>query len=600
MSGTVNSALAAVEQWLDGEGSEWARRTPARRAERGLEWTIDLDNPSWPIRSIALQVPHDFPERTCQLFVDKDYFLKVPHIEENGHVCLGLRSDPADHDNPIGAVCRTLETLQHELLEHAADPDWCARQFHGERASYWMQACRMREKRGDRRPVARSTLADLGGLSTWSQGPMVAYVSPNEDRKPARLQLATCSATAPQEIAARHGWAGGTEVHGQALFVRLSDAELWTPTTWPQSFTQLETLVARATSNEVLLTDWVALAEGFRIARPLKPGNKSRKPKRFGTLPSLFRPVVVFLVLGSTVFGYQLFAPGLTHGGAPRIEPIPVERIDANWALARDQELPTLHARRAKRVLLLGGGSLGSPLFAAIAKSGIGALDIVDKETFDTENVARHYLGIGARGRWKANELAARMRADVPGLEVRAYNEDAVTWCRKNCRPGTYDLIVECTAESTVRSFMARRRPELFGDSPIIHAWVEPLCSAGHVVLTQAAVPWPADDPANERVNASDLSTDSTRIALPGCGSGFHPYGVADVCLIAAFAAERVVSVLDNPSQPSTVWTLVRASAFFERLGLPINLTSIVPNSNSPADSVTVTRPLADVLHPHD
>lgn len=205
-----------------------------------------------------------------------------------------------------------------------------------------------------------------------------------------------------------------------------------------------------------------------------------------------------------------------------------------------------------------------------------------------------------ARNRWKADELAAQLQADVPEIKIAGYHNDVITWCRKNCRPGQYDLIVECTAESTVRSFMAHRRAELFGDTPIIHTWLEPLCSAGHVVLTQTEVPWPSEDPADALVNASDLSADDTRIALPGCADGFHPYGVADVTLVAAFAAERVLSVVDEPRKTSTVWSWVRSSAFFDRLGIDICRRSIVPHSNSSADSATVTRSLTDTLGSND
>ncbi|MGN2254307.1 ThiF family adenylyltransferase [Frateuria sp. GZRe12] len=592
--------MTAVEHWLDGPGSAFARRAMIRRADVAAEWIIDLGDSALPISSVTLRLPPNFPDRPCQLFVDRSYFLKVPHIEHDGRVCLGLHAVPGDHAAPVAAVCRAIETFKDKLLTPASDPAWCEQQFHDERASYWAQACSTQDARGYRRPVAGNTLGELGNLPSGAQGQMVAYVSQNENRKAARLQIATFRDTSPRDLATRHGWASGTEVHGQALFVSLPAGELWTPQTWPTGFSELEALVARSTGGALSLPDWLTKVGGFHIPRPREPGKKRSKAQRFCNRPTLHRPVVVFVGVGSTVFGYQLFASEAMCGCAPRIEPVPVKRIDADWALARDQELATLHARRAKRVLLLGAGSLGSPLAVAIARAGIGTLDIVDKEIFDTENVARHHLGMRARDRWKADELAAQLCADVPGLAVVPHHEDAVVWCRNNCRPDQYDLIIECTAESKVRNFMSHHRRELFGDTPIIHAWLEPLCSAGHVVLTQPDVPWPEEDPADDLVNASDLSANDTRIALPGCNSGFHPYGVADVTLVAAFAAERVLSVVDDPRHPATVWSWVRSSGFFDRLGFDVLRTHIVPTSSSAADSATCTRSLADILRPHD
>lgn len=600
MPALVNVAVAAVEEWLDGPGSAFARRAMIQRADLAAEWAIDLVDPALPIPSVTLRLPPDFPDRPCELFVNKCYFLKIPHIEQDGRICLGLHAAPGDHAAPVAAVCRAIETLRDKLLKPAADPDWCEQQFHNERASYWAQDCSTRDKQGFRRPTALNTLVEIGDLSNWTQGRMVAYVSENHNRKAARLQIASFGDASPQDLATRHGWTCGTEVNGQALFVPLHDSELWTPRTWPTDISELEAFVARATGGTVSLADWVAKVGGFHITRPVDAGKKRAKSLRFGNWPTLHRPVVVFVGVGSTVFGYQIFAPKAMSGSTPRIEPVVVKRIDVDWALARDQRLPTLHARRAKRLLLLGAGSLGSPLAVAIARAGIGTLDIVDKEIFDAENVARHHLGMRACDRWKADELAAQLRADVPGLEVVPYHEDAVTWCRKHCRPEQYDLIVECTAESTVRSFMSHHRHKLFGNTPIIRTWLEPLCSAGHVVLAQPDVPWPTEDPADDLVNASDLSAQDTRIALPGCNSGFHPYGVADVNLVAAFAAERVLSVIDDPYQSSTVWSWIRSSGFFDQLGIDLRRTNIIPCSPSTADSATCTRPLADILRSYD
>lgn len=212
------------------------------------------------------------------------------------------------------------------------------------------------------------------------------------------------------------------------------------------------------------------------------------------------------------------------------------------------------------------------------------------------ENTARHTLGLGDLGRDKATTLAQRLQKDIPGLQVRGFVGHAESWCAKHCRPKDYDLVVECTGESSVRTYLSLMRTELFGTCPVIHAWTEPLCSAGHVVLTQAAEPWPYDDPADVLVNASDLSADDSRVLVPACAGGFHPYGAADIELVAAFAAERIVAVLDDLQQRSTVWSWVRAKGFFDQLTTVVTPRAIVPDLPSKWDSATVTRDLAAVL----
>lgn len=147
----------------------------------------------------------------------------------------------------------------------------------------------------------------------------------------------------------------------------------------------------------------------------------------------------------------------------------------------------------------------------------------------------------------------------------------------KYAAPGQFDLVLDCTAERGVRNAVTLLRDIHFGKTPVTHAWLEPLCSAGHVVLSQPDVPWPIEDPANDLVNASDLSIDETRVENPACSAGFHPYGAADVTQVAAFVGERVLSALDAPDAPSTVWSWVRAQAFFDALPMAVKTRPIVP-----------------------
>ncbi|HQC97844.1 MAG TPA: hypothetical protein PK306_19265, partial [Aquabacterium sp.] len=70
----------------------------------------------------------------------------------------------------------------------------------------------------------------------------------------------------------------------------------------------------------------------------------------------------------------------------------------------------------------------------------------------------------------------------------------------------------------------------------------------------------------------------------------------ADIELVAAFAAERVIAVLDGMSHTSTVWSWVRSSAYFDALPVAANKRPIVPSSSSKFDSAMTTRELAAVV----
>lgn len=582
-----------VQQWLDALDPIQAKRDPSTRPEHGAAWYIGVGDPE--IQRVRLFLPPDFPASPCRLYVDPQHFLRIPHIEANGHVCLGQSARHEDYSDAVGAVTRALHDLRKGILTPLETPTWIEQEFHKERESYWTHMCHPR--RWSRQPVAGRTLVDTGTVNRWTSGTLAAYVPAKSPHRRFREQVAVACDADANRLAARHGWSRGMLVRGNALFVRLPDDQRWTPTTWPTTFEQLDELIARATDRELSLTAWLDQA-GFHDDPVAKPKKKRRwrGSARPPIPPAGQRPLLVTLLLGSSLFGYQVFAPTVPSLSAPTIEPLRVTRIDPDWALARDQELAALHARRAKRVLVLGCGSLGSPLITLLARAGVGHLDIVDSEKMSAENSARHELGIDDTDQEKAPTLAARLRKQIPCLSVEGFSASVTRWCPQHCHPGDYSLVIECTGESSVRTYLSQMRSRLFGDCPLIHTWVEPLCSAGHIVFTLPALPWPSDDPADSHVNASDLSANDTRIQLPGCASGFHPYGAADVTQVAAFAAERILGALDSPPSTSQVWSWVRSQAFFSSLTVPVTTRDVVPPADLPFGTVTVTRELAAVL----
>ncbi|ATE72051.1 ThiF family adenylyltransferase [Lysobacter capsici] len=594
------SAIARVRAWLDtGAGSRWVNATQSGKGLRGA-WEIPFVHAPGGIQGARLVLPATFPTDPCQFYVDPRHFLEIPHVEADGHVCLGLSSYPSDYDDPEGAVVRALKIFQADLLRQVDDPAWREEQFHLESGSYWAQWCLSRESSAGRRPMPRHTYVDFGDLGCWKVAQVVGYARPNPSRPGVTHQVVAAGAQDPNEVATRHGWAKGMMIRGDALLVRLPSQMRWTPQAWPASLAALERLIAIATDNEVSLSAWLKNVSRAATVEPVCKEPLRRGPRRqdrsFPRPVPTLRPTLVVLIHDGLMFGYQLFPPMVAGLTTPVLEPLRITRIDPDWALARDYQPLVLRTRRERRVLLLGCGSLGSPLAKALARSGVGHIDLVDAQLMESENISRHELGLSDVAQPKADALAQRLRTEVPGLSVQGHYAEAQVWTRTHCHPGAYDLVVECTAESAVRTFLSHARIELFGAAPVIHAWVEPLCSAGHVVLTQVDTPWPAYDPADSHVNASDLSGADTLIKPPACSSGFHPYAAADIQLIAAFVAERVIGTLDEPALPSTVWSWVRSSAFFEGLGRRAELRAIVPRSTSRWDSAAVTRDLAAVL----
>lgn len=303
-------------------------------------------------------------------------------------------------------------------------------------------------------------------------------------------------------------------------------------------------------------------------------------------------------VQGQFAYAYQL-CPPLVHRLSPLvIEPLPAFRLDAEWSLTRGYRLAAFAQRQAKYVLVLGCGSLGSPIIELLARAGIGNITIVDPDLFLPENCSRHVLGLSSAFQGKATQLADRLTREIPGVSIQGVPALASSWVSDRVSPGMFDLVVDCTGESSVRALLSQYRRSAFEGTPIVHAWLEPFCAAAHVVLVGASDVWPMSDPADALVNAAEWP-ESTKHEIPACGAGFHPYGVADTWQAAGFAAERILSVLDRVSGDSGIWSWIRSKAYFEALNVGAKPRAIVPADGSEHDSKTLSRGFREVLNPN-
>ncbi len=126
--------------------------------------------------------------------------------------------------------------------------------------------------------------------------------------------------------------------------------------------------------------------------------------------------------------------PGLTRADR--------ERYHRHLVLGEFGE-PGQQKLKAARVLIVGGGGLGSPAALYLAAAGIGTLGIVDFDTVDVTNLQRQVLysqsDVGAP---KVAAAAARLRALNPLIEVVAHQSE-VTAANVMDLIRAYDLVVD-------------------------------------------------------------------------------------------------------------------------------------------------------------
>ena len=112
-------------------------------------------------------------------------------------------------------------------------------------------------------------------------------------------------------------------------------------------------------------------------------------------------------------------------------------------------------ARLARaRVLVVGVGATGSAMAEGLARAGVGALTLVDRDLVDAGNLGRQCLyARGDVGRPKARAAAERLAAIVPALAVDAHVAEATPTLLEALAPGAA-LIVDGTDSFATRALI--------------------------------------------------------------------------------------------------------------------------------------------------
>ena len=559
---TFSAAIRAVTAWLDGLGPSAATRCPDKESEQRCRvWRLAEGAPVLNGSAPLLVLQHDFPLTPARIELDRKFCLQLPHIEVDGHFCHGVEFDPADVATPVAAVGRVLSRFSG-FLDRCADPGWVEAEFSRERQDYWA-----RYAAAAKAPASYRTIELLLDVDVKIDEPQEAAALSLQDSR----ALATTSKMEPERVAQARAWPLGGIVRGGALVMKLPTAEPWTPSVWPRSFHDLDELLSQLSGSAGKLRNWY---------------QARRWPNK----------AAVFLVLlqGPAVYGWRILPRHIARQVDPALVPIDVTRVDRQWVLSRDHRAEGLAHLAAKKVVVFGSGSLGAPLIELLARAGVGSLEVVDPQTFEPENISRHVLGAPDIGLGKAASLCARLRQSIPGAQLEAFGEQAMQWCAKADQRQLPDLIVDCTGERCVRIGTSLLRQHVLKDVPVMMAWMEPFGAAAHAVLISGSDVWPASDPADTAANVASWP-DDVQVDLPGCGQGFHPYGVADAWVAAGMVSERVLKVLNGEQVSSGVWSLIRHESFF-RSKSPSVTFNRPPPVHAGMELVIEYRPLTKVL----
>lgn len=98
-----------------------------------------------------------------------------------------------------------------------------------------------------------------------------------------------------------------------------------------------------------------------------------------------------------------------------------------------------------KTIIIFGLGGVGSYAAEALARSGIGGLDVVDYDLVEESNINRQLIALGSTiGSPKVDVFKERALEINPDLNITAYKTKADTESIKLILSKNYDYVVDC------------------------------------------------------------------------------------------------------------------------------------------------------------
>lgn len=261
--------------------------------------------------------------------------------------------------------------------------------------------------------------------------------------------------------------------------------------------------------------------------------------------------------------------------------------VNAAWCLQRGSSGHDLDLQ-CKRVAIVGCGSLGAEVAMMLAKSGVGGFVLIDKETLSWANVARHLLGGESVGQPKASALARLLTRQLPWITVSA--EPGAVEELVYERPKTLqecDLIISTTGDWTSDCILNSALRTFAKFPPILFGWTEAYGLAGHAlaVLHQGGC---LACGTNEFGVFESRVTDwadgqQPLVQVTGCSDFYQPYGVVDVAPTKAIIAELALDVLQGRTTDAELRTWVGDTRRLHELGGqfgPIWRDKIIPGES--------------------
>ena len=209
-------------------------------------------------------------------------------------------------------------------------------------------------------------------------------------------------------------------------------------------------------------------------------------------------------------------------------------------------------AASQQRILIIGGGAVGSALSEMLTRAGAHQITVMDCDEMEAGNLVRHTLLLEDIGRRKAGAIVRRLdHAAIHGNITAVDGRFPPTLPEVVEQVRNHDVIVDCTGEDSTIITLSRFEwggAKLFVSVSLGLYARRLLCfiSAGatfpHEEFFERVDPW-------LRQEVQDFAIDDLPRDGPGCWSPRHPARIDDIWMMSAAALKLIEQSIGSPPE---------------------------------------------------
>jgi molybdopterin/thiamine biosynthesis adenylyltransferase len=493
---------------------------------------------------IVVGVPEAFPNCTPTFFLlNQEDFIRLPHVEHDGYICYTHNDTLVlDIDNEPGIIAGCFELAIKTLKDGIDKKD--NNEFYNEYEAYW------RQLKGVSAMFANLVLGEDVEVIKYSKlkdkdKELFFAVSDTTERMNSYQRIVNVKENPAQYFNGLYiPLKKGAEILIPSINqeLTLEDArELILKNVTPGNEKKIRTALSKTKQEDLIVIDF-----------PLPNGNHSLFALRFKRINHAAHP---------------LFTPGSTAS----VIPYNVKRVDPEFMLIRGGNGNSFID---KRVLVIGGGSVGSAVAEELIKAAVVNVDVVDKEKLEIDNCYRHNCGFRYVNKKKAEAIKEKLTSYYPHSNVTAINmaiEDAIS--KKKIDFDIYDAVVVATGNATVNQFLMKFFREEIPGKPVLFSWLDPYGVGGHCLVSNIS-----ENGCYQCLYTNEALHNIASFAAPnqqrsfvknisGCGSVYVPYGSLDANQTAILTVRKILDVFAGKETINAAYSWKGSSELFLQEG---------------------------------